>query len=143
MSLATCSLLCLSRSHLRFAKMGARLIYIYQLTSSENSSIPTFRPNVPGVSGKKRTVQQINILRMVIHSTYIFYLVVREISSPYVKRNLSQELEKNDGSNKTSNCQMTNLKHILSQSKSLLTHRSSRSHYFCYKYWIQTLDTPR
>ncbi len=43
-------------------------------------------------------IQQCNNFR---HNKYNLYVVVCEISTPYVKRNKSYELEKNDGSNRT------------------------------------------
>ena len=47
---------------------------------------------------KNGDTQQCNIYR---HNKYIFCLVVCEILTPYVKRNKSYDLKKNDGSNGT------------------------------------------
>ncbi len=63
---------------------------------------------LPGVSEKKYDVAdyryfkngntlQCNIFR---HNKYNFHVVVCEISTPYVKRNETYELYKNDGSNR-------------------------------------------
>ena len=66
--------------------------------------------NVPGVSQKKSMGQQTDILRMVAHSDAIFldmintlYLVMCEVSPPFVKHNLSYDYERemNDKSNGT------------------------------------------
>ena len=76
------------------------------------SNITRFAHNAPLCTSvadyqyfKDCNTKQFNIFR---HNKYHCCLVVCEISTPYIKRDKSCELEKNSGSSRTSDYQTTN-----------------------------------